>query len=244
MPNDCAAQFFGTSKPELSGKYVNEKNEKESVDFIGKNEVIVTGEPWDTGALFSGTYQIINGNDLIVKATMLGTDLVLRGTLSDDKKSFLSTDGRKYISVVAREAAQKAEEVRRREAERKAVEASKSIVAISDSRMNWNDAKTWCEQKGGRLPLINGAAALSGDQFMQIIKSGTMIIDGVGIIKTGENRVDWTTPWPAHLPSDYYWTGTVDSDYSDGMWGVGADDGKVGVGSSYQSSEDRVVCVR
>jgi len=38
------------------------------------------------------------------------------------------------------------------------------FIAVSESNMTWADAKAWCEQQGGRLPLINGAVSQSWGQ--------------------------------------------------------------------------------
>ena len=118
------------------------------------------------------------------------------------------------------------------------------IIARSDSRMNWYDAKAYCQQKGGSLPLINGAASLDIDQAGQIIESGTLRIDGFGNINTGKTLSDWSTPWPSSLPSGRYWTGTLHSGYPAIPWYVYDDDGKVGLYNAYQSSVGLVVCVR
>ena len=115
------------------------------------------------------------------------------------------------------------------------------FIAISDTRMNWADAKAWCQQKGGRLPLINGAASLSWDQ---IINSGTAKIDGFGQINTGPKYEAWTTPWPSGLPSSIYWTGTVYSDNADRSWRVHDADGVVVVSGNFRSNTYRVFCVR
>ena len=98
------------------------------------------------------------------------------------------------------------------------------FIAISEEKMNWADAKAWCEQKGGRLPLINGAASQSSDQ---IINPGTARIDGFGQIDTK----NWTTPWPSSLPLDYYWTGTEAGDSPGFSWGILERVGKVSVGN-------------
>lgn len=113
---------------------------------------------------------------------------------------------------------------------------SSGIIAISDSSMNWIDAKAYCQQKGARLPLINGAASLSDEQMVNLFESsGGIKIEGFG---TGGGS------WPSGLPSDLYWTGTVNSDYSDRSWYVVAFGGKVYVDNTDQSYDSRIFCVR
>jgi hypothetical protein len=116
----------------------------------------------------------------------------------------------------------------------------KGFIAVSESRMNWADAKAWCEKQGGRLPLINGAASQSWDQ---IANPKTALIDGFGQVSTGQNAADWTTPWPSGLPDADYWTGTEYADGPGGSWVVDAGDGKVNVVFDPQSLDFRVVCV-
>ena len=67
------------------------------------------------------------------------------------------------------------------------------IIALSDSSMTWADAKTWCQQRSGRLPFIGG-----GDSRPDVPPSGTPI-DGFGTVDA---------PWPVGLPPGHYWTGT------------------------------------
>jgi len=115
------------------------------------------------------------------------------------------------------------------------------FIAVSDSHMNWNEAKAWCKRQGGRLPVINGAASQS---WGQIAKPKTAIIDGFGQIATGLNGPDWTTPWPSGLPSDYYWTGTRHTDRPGHSWLVSDVGGSVNVGGTRQDDPSRrVICV-
>ena len=119
------------------------------------------------------------------------------------------------------------------------------IIAISDSGMNWNAAKAWCQHKGGRLPLINGAASLSSELAMDlVISSGGLRVDGFGFIKGGKDISDWATPWPSDLPIDHYWMGTADPDNSALPFYVVDVDGMVIVGSNLENCDFRVVCVR
>ena len=109
----------------------------------------------------------------------------------------------------------------------------KGFIAISESEMTWDQAKAWCQQRGGRLPLIGGSSSLA------TVPSGTPI-DGFG---------SRGAPWPSGLPSDRYWTGTAGSDGSGEAWravdygGNGGNGGKVYVFNDDQSGTCRVVCV-
>ena len=107
------------------------------------------------------------------------------------------------------------------------------FIALSDTKMAWDEAKAWCEQRGGRLPLIGGSESLGGRApIIETVPTGTPI-DGFGA------RSD---PWPPGLPIDYYWTGTADSDYPSYSWIITRDD-FVRVNNSPQSDTLRVVCV-
>lgn len=76
----------------LAGKYVNEKSSKDYVVFREGNEVTIHYDSMSA----VGTYSI-NGSSLTMRATVFGTDTIWDATLSDDKKSFVDTDGDKYI---------------------------------------------------------------------------------------------------------------------------------------------------
>jgi len=87
-----------------------------------------------------------------------------------------------------------------------AVDAKTTIIALSDSRMFWQDAAAYCQERGGRLPRINKSDSWDG--------SDTADIDAFGAV--GDN-------WPADLPRAFYWTGTkytANPDYVGYMWGV------------------------
>jgi len=104
------------------------------------------------------------------------------------------------------------------------------FIAISASEMTWTEAKTYCQQRGGRLPLIGGSESLAADA----IRSDTPI-DGFGVD---------AGPWPARLPSDSYWTGTVNSNFPGSSFIVTDTGGSGDVSTSQQSDTNRVVCVR
>ena len=120
------------------------------------------------------------------------------------------------------------------------VDVRSAFIALSEQPMNWADAKAWCEQRGGRLPLFNGAASQTWDQ---IVDPRTALIDGFGQINTGQSGTDWTTPWPSGLPLGPYWTGTVYTDRSGRSWFVIDVVGIVNVLTDVQSRQLLVVCV-
>jgi len=70
------------------------------------------------------------------------------------------------------------------------------FIAVSKSKMEWESADAFCQQQGGKLPLINGITRIDSLQIE------TAILDGFGKILDAS--------WPAGLPTgDHYWTGTV-----------------------------------
>jgi len=113
-------------------------------------------------------------------------------------------------------------------------EAAKSLgfIALSEIPMNWENAKTFCKEKGGRLPLIGGSDSLAANDAR---KEG-IPIDGFGTVGAR---------WPASLPNAVYWTGT---EFSIGpapghSWRVNNRSGNVRVAYGPQSLTVRVVCV-
>jgi len=107
------------------------------------------------------------------------------------------------------------------------------FIALSEDRMNWADAKAWCEQQGGRLPLIGGSESLGRDDAG---RQGTPI-DGFGAVRD---------PWPG-LPDGTYWTGTENPRHSvrgrPESWNVSPARGGVFVMGSQQITPSGVVCV-
>jgi len=90
---------------------------------------------------------------------------------------------------------------------------SAEFIAMSDTPMNWMDAKVFCQRHGGKLPLIGGSEGLAGDS---IPRQGS--IDGFGSIGAS---------WPTALPMDDYWTGTAVTTFPGRSWYVMADRGRV-----------------
>ena len=100
------------------------------------------------------------------------------------------------------------------------------FIAKSESPMTWAEAKTFCEKKDGRLPLVGG----SGDDSR---KKGTPI-DGFGAVGA---------PWPGDLAKGNYWTGTGATGGVRFSWAVSNSRTGIEILSSNQGGTNRVVCV-
>ena len=101
------------------------------------------------------------------------------------------------------------------------------FIAISDSKMNWADAKAFCQQKAGKLPLIGGSNSLGK------VPKGTSV-DGFGAVGA---------PWPTGLSVGYYWTDTESSSGPGDLWIVWADGGNINAVDTSRNDDCRVVCV-
>ena len=101
------------------------------------------------------------------------------------------------------------------------------FIALSESPMNWADAKAFCQQKGGKLPLIGGSTK-RGDA-----PKGTSI--------KGFGTVDGS--WPDDLPDETYWIGTEHSSRPGDSWFVFALDGNVTAYNEDKSAAYLVACV-
>jgi hypothetical protein len=149
----------------------------------------------------------------------------------------------------AAEEQRKAAEERRAAEERKAAEERRAaetrrasqeeamhkagFIALSEHTMPLADAKTYCEQQGGRLPRINNSSSWNG--------SGIVPIDGIG---SGDVGFRARNPGLAGLPNALYWTGTEDG--RGGQWII--DHKRVGgtnitLSRSRQDNKNRVICV-
>ena len=105
------------------------------------------------------------------------------------------------------------------------------FIAISESKMNWADAKAWCQQQGGRLPLVGGMEKWDYTNWRGIP------VDGFG--KQGR-------PWAEVGLSggfSFFWTGTEDTRASSSVNIILESGGKVSIGNSSPSSANSVVCV-
>jgi len=100
-----------------------------------------------------------------------------------------------------------------------------AFIALSESRMAWIDALTYCQQQGGRLPRLNNSDSW-GD--------GKVTIDGFGTRGV---------PWPSGLPNDRYWTGTEVTGSPDTSWIISAHNDSVVTLRGIQNAAFRVACV-
>jgi hypothetical protein len=104
------------------------------------------------------------------------------------------------------------------------------FIAQSESGMNWADAKAFCEQKGGRLPLSGGSASIG-----KAPEKGTAV-EGFGALGDA--------PWPSALPNNRFWTGTEDSGYPAESWTIiGVSGGGFSVRPAPKKESCRAVCV-
>ena len=70
------------------------------------------------------------------------------------------------------------------------------VIALSDDKVTFSEAKKFCRQQKGRLPLVNNTDFLEGysDENKEQVTIG-------GFSNIG-------APWPAGLPDEFFWTGT------------------------------------
>ena len=141
--------------------------------------------------------------------------------------SLVEAARQKMLEEDRKEEASGEAEALRAEALRKAKEAG--FIALSKNRMSWIDAVEYCRSYGGRLPLINGSDGLARNEI-----TADAPVDGFGRLGA---------PWPAGLPTDYCWTGTVLTGGPAYSWFVFDEGGIVVVRSDGQRNEHRVVCV-
>jgi len=102
-----------------------------------------------------------------------------------------------------------------------------AFIAISESFMSWADARAFCRQQGGRLPLIGGSSS------RHKVSEG-IPIDGFDVLGA---------LWPAGLPRNYYWTDTEGPDDPGNSWFVWDSAGYVSVSYNHQNKGNRAVCV-
>ena len=101
----------------------------------------------------------------------------------------------------------------------------KGFIAMSEEPLNWEDAKAFCESKGGKLPQINASGAKRAiDNF------GTE--DG---------------PWPQGFTQCQYWTDSVATGYENYatrvLPGGPSNSPRIDFNSAQKSSKLRAVCV-
>ena len=162
---------------------------------------------------------------LAVSVTLFLT--VMPGTRAE-AASPVAAASQKMLEKEERE--EEARKLRSAELSPKAKEAG--FIAISESRMDWADAKAFCQQHGGRLPRINNSD--SWDRKNPPLRG--VLIDGFGY---------GLRPWgEVGLPSDVYWTDTAYSGSQGLAWVVNAAGGGVSAnGTDVQRFGSRVVCV-
>lgn len=103
------------------------------------------------------------------------------------------------------------------------------FIALSESTMNWKNAEAFCQQQGGRLPLIGGSSR-------RVPWHDATPVDGFGSLNS---------PWPSGLRYVYYWSGTdldEDSGFKYRIYG-GARIVSVSAERSSNSSTARAICV-
>ena len=106
------------------------------------------------------------------------------------------------------------------------------FIAISENPMTWEDAKTLCQQQGGRLPRINN---------MDSWNAKNPPLQGIPIDGFGNAGRPWNE---VGLPNDdFYWTDTVYSDRPGFSFAVRGDSGKVHLAVNAQGGLRRVACV-
>jgi TonB family protein len=121
---------------------------------------------------------------------------------------------------------------------RKKEKAQKSagFIAVSMEHMTLDDAKAFCQQRGGRLPRINNSDKLAVDAM----RDGAIThIDGIGA-----HNPPQLTRWPSSLPRGRYWTATECLESPDSSWFIDEHSGNVSVGIvSKHILPNQVFCV-
>ena len=232
LPAVADAFLTRGGKPQpLSGMYIHSGQQQTAIphDFIEFSNGTVTAVDQRHGTL-KGKYSItgdtiefVFSDGRITAFKFSRTPNAIMLSNGGTTTTFVLASSERLAAI---EAARKAEEE-----VRKLQEAAKSagFIAISDTSMTWADAKTFCQQQGGKLPLIGGKEALGSEAYTQGVS-----IDGFG--RSGAS-------WPAGLPRGDYWTGTQGTDGPGFSWIVGVYGGVVSVTNCLQSNQRRVVCV-
>jgi len=102
--------------------------------------------------------------------------------------------------------------------------------------MTWAEANAYCQQQGGRLPLVNGRERAN---------SRDMAPTGTPVEGFGKDQ----GPWPAGLPGNIhvsYWTGTKDAqDYPWVVtWGSASNSANLAGSGAFVRNQFHAVCVR
>lgn len=170
------------------------------------------------------SYRDYFSDDKIGLITLMGDLLAFQPRDMEASLLFRPVQARKAEIVEVISKSRKAEEAR------KAKEAMKSskFIALSDSKMNWNRAKTYCQQYGGNLPLISGKSNINTEP-----RDGTPV-NGFGAIGAD---------WPVARPDGPYWTGTSADIYDSYIVVIINDDGQVEIAGDNPRNANYAVCV-
>jgi len=105
------------------------------------------------------------------------------------------------------------------------------FVALAENAMPWDEAQAWCKQQGGKLPLLNNAAAVP---------------DHSGVVLHADGFGKNDDPWPAELPGKVeFWTGTAHAEKSNQVWYAVGYNGKVTLAYHIAPGRSgRVICVK
>jgi len=227
---------------QLSGTYVLSEQQR-SIDptdfFIFSNGSFTAGSRH--GGITQGTYSITD--DRIELVTSDGKIYTFQFSRTSNAiifgegsaaTIFMRLTNERIAAIEAHRAKGAREEARRTEETRIAEEVVRKVekahkiefIAQSESRMNWSDAKAFCQRRGGRLPRINNSDSWAG--------KGKAAIDGFGV--SGAS-------WPSDLPEANYWMGTDYAGFPGYSWLVYVNDGNVHIFNRRQSYDARVVCV-
>ena len=87
------------------------------------------------------------------------------------------------------------------------------FIALSASDMTWDEAKAYCQQQGGKLPLVGGSN--SRDRAPKDTH-----IDGFGAVGA---------PWPSGMPREVFWTATANTSNPGYSWSAANTDGNISV---------------
>ena len=106
------------------------------------------------------------------------------------------------------------------------------FIAMAPDKMTWDDAKAFCEGKGGKLPSVGGNETMGGAP-----NKGT-VIDGFG------GRLgDWPADVPRHSDGqEGYWTSTKDTNPKV-AWYVYSKDPRIEVNYHSITKTHFVLCV-
>ena len=107
---------------------------------------------------------------------------------------------------------------------------SSGFIAVSEEKLTWEQAKSFCELKGGRLPLIDGQESFPG-----LDRRDVKYVEGFG---APEGKM------PDGLPQTYYWAATEDSRREGSAWYIDGRGGRFTINTCPKHVDDyRAACV-